>query len=155
MTQQSYQYQRNGYVIDTDQQRLDLNAIHAFLKHSYWSPGLPRDVMERAIENSFCFGLYQDDQQIGFARIITDYAHFAYLCDVFVLKPYRGKGLGKWLVECVVNCELLQGLRAFRLGTRDAHELYQQYGFQALENPEYGMEIKNRPSWLRPELVEE
>lgn len=133
MSQETRTYTRNGHTIDTDSLRLDLGVIHGYLTQSYWSPGVPRDVVEKAIANSLCFGLYDDLRQVGFARVVTDYARFAYLCDLFVLKDHRGQGLGKWLVECVVECDLLEGIRVICLATSDAHGLYAQYGFASLE----------------------
>ncbi|CAN5280728.1 GNAT family N-acetyltransferase [soil metagenome] len=131
----------NGYAISTDRQRLDVAAIHAYLTQSYWSPGVPRTVVERAIANSFCFGVYRDAEQVGFARVVTDKATFAYLADVFILAPHRGQGLSKWLMEVITGHEDLQGLRRFMLGTKDAHSLYAKFGFTALANPARMMEI--------------
>ncbi len=131
-----------GYEISTDARRLNLDVIHAFLaQESYWSQGVPRSVVERAIANSLCFGVYHGDVQVGFARVVTDRSTFALLADVFVLKGHRGKGLSKWLVRCVVEHEDLQGLRRFLLATSDAHGLYSQFGFDALGNPSRFMEV--------------
>jgi GNAT superfamily N-acetyltransferase len=130
--------QQNGYRITTDPQQLDITAIHDFLSNqSYWARGRSLETVQRSIENSLCFGvLAPDGQQVGFARVVTDYATFAWLCDVYVLESERGKGLGKWLVQSVVAHPLLQGLRNFILSTRDAHELYRKYGgFEALADP--------------------
>lgn len=134
------------YEISEDKRRLDLATIHAYLSQSYWSPNIPRDVVERAIAGSLCFGVYCQSAQIGFARVITDKATFAYLADVFILAPHRGKGLSKRLMETIVAHPDLQGLRRFMLATKDAHALYQQYGFEALANPAAIMEI------LRPDV---
>jgi len=128
------------YEISTDPQRIDVAAVHAFLAQSYWSPGIPREVVERAIANSLCFGVYRGAQQAGFARVVTDKATFAYLADVFVLEPHRGKGLSKWLMAFITGHEALQGLRRFLLATKDAHGLYAQFGFEALANPSRMME---------------
>ena len=134
-----------SYEISTDTGRLDRAVIHRFLsEESYWARGVPRDVVDRAIENSLCFGLYHDDVQVGFARAVTDRAAIAYLADVFVLPEHRGKGLGKWLIEEVLAHPDLQGLRRFFLGTEDAHSLYQHFGFRPLANPGRMMEI-SRP----------
>jgi GNAT superfamily N-acetyltransferase len=135
---------RDGYMVSTDKGRLDHHAIHRFLASSYWSPGLPWDVLFRAVAGSLCFGLYRGSDQIGFARVITDRATFAYLCDVFVLEEHRGRGLGRWLMEVVAGHPDLQGLRRFVLVTRDAHRLYEQLGFRPLARPEGFMEI-HRP----------
>ena len=132
---------RDEYLISCDTSKLDLAVVHDFLSTSYWSLGLPHEVMHRAIEEALCFGLYRGDFQVGFARVITDKATFAYLCDVFVLEAYRGKGLGRWLMEAIVNHPDLQGLRRFVLVTRDAHGLYDQFGFQPLARPEGYMEV--------------
>jgi GNAT superfamily N-acetyltransferase len=135
---------RGEYSISTDRQRLDVTLIHEFLSRSYWSPGIPRGVVERGIDNSLCFGIYHRVQQVGFARVITDRASFAYLADVFVVEAHRGKGLGKWLLETILGHQDLQGLRRFLLATRDAHFLYRQFGFTSLAEPARLMEI-HRP----------
>jgi GNAT superfamily N-acetyltransferase len=133
---------RDGYEISTDQQRLDRDLIHRFLHdESYWAKGVSRDVVDRAIANSLCFGVYAGDRQVGFARVVTDRAAIAYLADVFVLEEDRGSGLGKWLIETVMAHPDLQGLRRFFLGTADAHSLYEQYGFRPLAEPDRMMEI--------------
>lgn len=134
---------RGEYSITTDRLRLDLAAIHAYLSHSYWSPGVPLAIVERAVVNSLPFGIFYQEQQISFARVITDKATFAYLADVYVLEEHRGKGLSKWLLEVIQGHAELQGLRRFLLGTKDAHSLYQQFGFKALANPARMMEITN------------
>lgn len=117
------------YQIDTDKRRLDLAVIHRFLAGSHWAAGIPLSVVKRAIRQSLAFGLYRDGRQVGFARVVTDRATFAYLADVFVLPEERGKGLGRWLVETVLGYPELQGLRRWLLGTRDAQRLYQRCGF--------------------------
>ena len=134
---------RGEYSITGDRRRLDLVAVHAFLTRSYWSAGVPFAVVERAVLNSLPFGLFHGEQQVGFARVITDKATFAYLSDVYVLEPHRGKGLSKWLLEVIQGHGELQGLRRFLLATRDAHGLYTQFGFKALANPSRMMEILN------------
>ena len=138
--------QRDGYIISTDKARFDVAAIHAYLTRSYWSPGIPRAVVEKAIAGSLCFGLFSEQRnQVGFARAITDGATFAYLADVYVLEEHRGKGLGKWIVETTLAHPSLQGLRRILLATRDAHELYAQFGFEPLATPESLMSI-HRPN---------
>lgn len=137
------------YEISTDQHRIDVAVVHAFLTQSYWSPGVPRVIVERAIANSLCFGVYLEAQLVGFARVITDKATFAYLADVFILDPHRGKGLSKRLMEFIGGHEELQGLRRFMLGTKDAHSLYTQFGFTPLANPSRMMEIL-KPDVYRP-----
>lgn len=127
---------RERFSISTDQARLDVGLIHGYLsERSYWAQGRSLAVVERSIEHSLCFGMYEGDRQVGFARVVTDYATFAWLCDVFILASHRGQGLGKWLVECIVACPELRV--KFWLATHDAHELYRRYGgFEGLQNPE-------------------
>jgi GNAT superfamily N-acetyltransferase len=132
---------RGEYAVSTDPARLDLVAIHHYLAASYWSPGLPMDVLARAVAGSLCFGLYHRAEQVGFARVVTDRATFAYLCDVYVLDAHRGRGLGRWLMEAVAAHPDLQGLRRFVLVTRDAHGLYARFGFRPLARPEGYMEL--------------
>jgi len=127
--------QRSGqYLISTDPARLDLDVIHGFLTNCYWAKGIPRDVVARSIEHSLCFGIYHGSEgQVGFARVISDFATIAYLGDVFVLESHRGRGLSKWLMECITQHPALQGLRRWILLTRDAHGLYSQFGFTPLK----------------------
>ena len=140
---------RGDFLISTDNGLLDLAVIHDFLANrSYWALGIPLEVLRRAIDGSLCFGLYERDRQIGMARIVTDQATFAWLCDVFVLEEYRGRGLSKWLMESVMSYPGLQGLRRFILGTRDAHELYTRYGFKPLADPTRFLEV-HRPDPYR------
>lgn len=139
----------DGFVVSTDPARLDVGLVHTYLsQHSYWAQGRPLAVVQTSLEHSLCFGLYAGDQQVGLARVVTDYATFGWLCDVFVLESYRGRGLGKWLVECVVAHPALQEIRRLLLATRDAHGLYQQYGFEPLSNPERWM-ARLRPGATR------
>jgi GNAT superfamily N-acetyltransferase len=133
---------RGHYRVSTDPRRLDLDAIHGFLtERSYWAEGIPRELVERSVRNSLCFGVYDDDRQVGFARVVTDRATYAYLADVFVLETYRGRGLSKWLLECVFSHPELQGLRRWQLATRDAHSLYERFGFATPAQPGRLMEI--------------
>ena len=138
------------YRISTDRTLLDLDAIHNFLTQSYWAAGIPRDVVARAIEHSLCFGVYREPeagggrQQAGFARVITDYATYGYVADVYILEEHRGRGLGKWLMRCIMEHPELQGLRRWSLVTRDAHGLYREFGFRELAKPERHMEL-HRP----------
>jgi GNAT superfamily N-acetyltransferase len=152
---QIYEYQRGPFYISTDPRLLDIDVIHSFLTHSYWSPGVPRALVATAIQHSLCFGLYDQGRQIGLARVVTDYASFAYLGDVFVLKSYRGQGLGVWLVQCVTQCPALAEIRTFLLATRDAHGLYHKVGFEAMPNPERWMVIYAPRPWRNQELVVE
>ncbi|MDO6777013.1 GNAT family N-acetyltransferase [Shewanella sp. 3_MG-2023] len=131
-----------GYVISTDQNKLDISVIHGFISQSYWAKGMPITVLAKAIEHSLCFGVFTDeDQQVGFARLITDRATFAYLADVFITDLHRGIGLSKLLIETVISHPDIQGLRRMMLATRDAHGLYAQYGFLPIDNPEILMQI--------------
>lgn len=134
------EHERDGNVISTDRRKLDLDMIASYLSQtSYWAKGRALDVIARSIENSLCFGVYKDGQQVGLARVVTDRATFAWLCDVFVLDAHRGQGLGKWLVESVVGHPDLQEVLFF-LGTRDAHELYRRHGgFKSVEGSERWM----------------
>jgi GNAT superfamily N-acetyltransferase len=129
-----------GFTIDTDKARLQLETIHRFLSESYWAKGVPLDVLRRAIEGSLCFGVYDGNEQIGFARVISDYATFAYLADVFVQESHRGCGLAGRLMNAVVSHPQLQGLRRWMLATRDAHGLYAKFGFSPIAAPERFME---------------
>lgn len=134
---------RDGFTISTDPGRLDRPLIHEVLAATYWAGGIPRAVVDRSIEGALCFGLYENDRQVGFARVITDRATFAYLADVFVLESHRGRGLARWLMETILAHEDLQGLRRWMLLTRDAHPLYRQVGFTELAHPERVMEKVN------------
>ncbi|TMC17635.1 MAG: GNAT family N-acetyltransferase [Chloroflexi bacterium] len=135
-----HEWRRGEYLISTDKSRLDLTVIHNFLKTSYWAAGIPLEVVRRSIEHSLSFGLYKEDKQIGYARVITDYATFAYLGDVFILEPFRGQGLSKWLMEVVVTHPELQGFRRWLLLTKDAHGLYKKVDFTGVATPERYME---------------
>lgn len=136
------EHRRGGFLITTDRERLNLDMIHTFLTNSYWAKGIPREVVARSIEHSLCFGMYDEHgRQIGFARVITDYATIAYLGDVFLLESHRGRGLSKWLMECIVQHPALQNLRRWILLTRDAHQLYSKFGFTPLKSPDSYMEL--------------
>jgi GNAT superfamily N-acetyltransferase len=137
------QWTRDRFTVTTDKARLDRDVIWRFLASSYWAGNVPRGTVDRSIDNSLCFGLLEESRQIGFARVVTDRATFAYLADVFVLPEHRGHGLGKWLIECVMSHPDLGGLRRWLLGTRDAHGLYRHFGFTPLKRPEIFMEIIN------------
>jgi GNAT superfamily N-acetyltransferase len=134
---------RETFTVTCDPAKLDRAVIARFLASSYWAKGIPAATVERSLEHSLCFALLDGDRQIGFARVISDRATIAYLGDVFILPEYRGRGLSKWLIECVVSHPDLQGLRRWLLGTRDAHGLYEKFGFTALEKPELVMERRN------------
>ena len=138
------EWKRHNLIVTTDPARQDVDAIHAYLTRAYWCEGIPRDVVECAVRHSLCFGLLDGTAQVGLARVVTDHATYAYLCDVYVLESHRGEGLGKWLIGCVMGHPQLHGLRRFNLATRDAHGLYAQFGFQPLRQPEAHLE-KHRP----------
>ncbi|MFZ4712212.1 MAG: GNAT family N-acetyltransferase [Bacteriovoracaceae bacterium] len=140
---------RDNFLISTNQELLDLNQTHQMIAESYWATNIPKDIFERSVRNSLCFGLYDVNMQIGFARVITDYATFAYLGDVFITSKYRGMGLSKWLMDSIMEHPDLQGLRRFCLGTKDAHGLYEKYGFESISNPKNWMEIKIPDIYLR------
>jgi GNAT superfamily N-acetyltransferase len=140
---------RGEYTVSTDRSRIDLGAVHAFLSQSYWSPGVPEAVVRRAIAGAICFGIYHGSEQVGFARVITDQATYAYLSDVYVLESHRGRGLAKWMMSVIMAHPALQGLRRFSLSTRDAHALYKQFGFEIVANPDRQMEILRRDIYLR------
>jgi len=135
------EHRRGDFVISTDRARIDLDVVHGFLQASYWAEGIPRAIVARSIVNSLCFGIYDDSRQVGFARVISDYATFAYLGDVFVIESARGHGLGKWLMDVILQHPALQGLRRWSLITRDAHGLYAKFGFANLEKPQNWMEL--------------
>ena len=138
------EYFKDPYYISTDKSKIDVAEVHQYLsERSYWAKGIPREKVQRAIDNSLTFSIYKDDSQIGYARVISDFTIFAYLADVFVLEEYRGKGLSKWLMEVITNFPELQGLRRWMLLTKDAHSLYSKYGFKPMSNPEMAMEISN------------
>ena len=130
-------------TVTCDPAKLDHAVIVEFLASSYWARGIPLETVEKALAHSLCFALLEGDRQIGLARVISDHATFAYLADVFVFPEYRGKGLSKWLVECIVSHPELQGLRRWMLATRDAHGLYERFGFTPLKRPEMFMERHN------------
>jgi N-acetylglutamate synthase-like GNAT family acetyltransferase len=139
----SYTVVKNNYMISTEKSKIDLEYVHGFLTRSYWSPGVLIEVVKKAMKGSLCFGIYCNDiqtlpagRQVGYARIVTDKATFAYIADVFVDEDYRGKGLGKWLIEMMLAHPDLQGLRRILLATKDAHKLYEQCGFTSVNNPE-------------------
>jgi GNAT superfamily N-acetyltransferase len=135
------EWQRGEYTISTDNDRLDIGKIHDFIANeSYWASGRTIETVRRALDNSLNFGLYKNNQQIGFARVVTDYATFAWIADVFVLPEHRGLGLSKWLMEVMLSHSELQGFRRWVLATKDAHGLYARFGFIALHRPERWME---------------
>lgn len=139
------EYHKGQFLISTDPSKLDIDSIHAFLCKSFWeTEGISKETVERSIRGSLCFGVYDADQQIGFARVITDYATYAYLCDDYVVESHRGKGLGQWMMECIQSHRGLQELRRWTVVTRDAR-LYKKVGFTPLKEPETYLEILNVP----------
>lgn len=137
------QWSRENYTISCDPSKQDIDVVASFLKTSYWAKDIPTDTVAKSLQHSLCFALLDGDRQIGLARVVSDFATFAFLSDVFVLPDYRGKGLGKWLIECVLAHPELQGLRRWMLGTKDAHGLYRKYGFTPVTHPETLMELRN------------
>jgi N-acetylglutamate synthase-like GNAT family acetyltransferase len=131
---------RDQFTISTDPARLDIDAICDFLRRAYWAHTRPRERTELAIRNSLVFGVYDGDKQIGLARVVSDYSIFAYLCDVFIHEDYRAHGLGKWLIQTIMEHPDLKDVRRWLLVTSDAHGLYQQYGFTSIEDPEHWMQ---------------
>ena len=157
------EYRRGEFVVSTDRERLSLDVVHSFLTNCYWAKGISREVVARSIEHSLCFGIYDESgdvipclakdarhgaPQVGFARVVSDFATVAYLGDVFVVESRRGRGLSKWLMKCVVGHPALQNLRRWILLTRDAHGLYSRFGFTKVAAPERYMELH------RPEVYE-
>lgn len=132
-----------GYQVSTDPARFDVDRIHTFLRSTYWAANMPRRVLEKAIRHALCFGVFAEREQVAFARVITDYATFAYLSDIFVVPEHRGCGVSKLLMQSILAHPELQGLRRFLLATKDAHRLYAQFGFQPLAHPEDFMTIHN------------
>lgn len=133
----------DGILYSSDKKLLQLNVIHAYLsQESYWSQGIPEEIVRKSIEGSLCFAAYHENKQIAFARVVTDKATFAYLADVFVIEAYRKKGVSKNLMQFIMECEEIKGIRKFMLSTRDAHSLYEKYGFKSLAVPKNVMEIK-------------
>jgi GNAT superfamily N-acetyltransferase len=134
---------KSQYTISTDLSRFDVEMIYGFLTHSYWAEGVPRDIVQRSIDNAMCFGVFDGDRQVGFARVITDRATYGYIGDVFILESHRRKGLSKLLMKAIMEHADLQGLRRWSLVTTDAHGLYRQFGFTPLANPQRYMELVN------------
>jgi GNAT superfamily N-acetyltransferase len=144
--------ERGGFTISDDPARLDRDAIQRFLAGSYWAKGIPRDVVDRSIDGSLPFGVYEGAALVGFARVITDYATYAYVADVFVLESHRGRGVALWLMQTIRAHPRLQGIRRWNLVTRDAQPLYRKVGFREVENPSRWMEIVDREIYTRGKL---
>lgn len=143
----------NEFLYSTDKAKLNVPYIHAFLKNSYWAKDIPEATLKSSIENSLCIGIYYQDHQVGFARLITDYATFAYLADVFVDEKYRGKGASKGLMHFILSFEFINGLRRIMLATLDAHGLYEQFGFHLPKRPDRFMEIHRPDVYLKKDEV--
>lgn|SRR5690606_5274335 len=142
--------EKDQFLISTDRSKLDTDSIHEFLStKAYWSLNIPKETVRKSIENSLCFGLYDGEKQVGFARVISDFATIAYLGDVYVLEEYRGHGLSKWLMETVMSHPQLQGLRRWILLTGDAHGLYRKFGWTDIADPSLWMELHNRNVYSR------
>jgi GNAT superfamily N-acetyltransferase len=137
------EWSRDTFTVSCDPLKVDRQVVWDFLASSYWAQGIPQSTVEKSMEGSLCFALLATDRLIGFARVISDRATIAYLGDVFVLPEYRGRGFGKWLMQCVMSHPELQGLRRWILITRDAHDLYRPLGFRPLARPEGYMELHN------------
>lgn len=147
------EWTQGDYTISTDRDRLDLALIQRYLsQESYWAKGRPAEITHQVIEHSLCFGVYcqtaSSVEQVGFARVITDYATHAYLADVFILPGHQGQGLGKWLMQCVLACPATEAVYKWGLHTLDAHGLYAQFGFAAPSQPSFYMEIRKSPPWV-------
>lgn len=145
-------WSQGDYEISTDPARIDVALVHEFLTNSYWAKGIPLETVRLSIEHSIPFGVYHVRQQVGFARIISDLATFAYLGDVFILPSHRGRGLSRWLMECIVSHPDLQGIRRWILATRDAHGLYARFGFSPLKSPDSWMEIHCADIYVKNQL---
>jgi len=147
----TYEVRLDSFLISTDKARIDLAFVHDFLSNSsYWAKNIPLEVVKASIENSVCFGIYEEDQQVGFARVITDKATIAYLGDVFVAETYRGRGLSKWLMASILAHPELQGFRRWLLATADAHTLYAQFGFTPLARSARWLELHNPDVYPAP-----
>lgn len=157
MEQKNLEWRREGFIVSTDRSKLQIERIHRFLsQEAYWSQLIPISVVRKAISNSLCFGLFADNgSQIGFARVITDSATFAWLCDVYIEEPARGQGLSKWLMSCVMKHPSLTNLRRICLTTKDAHSLYAKSGFEVSKTPGYWMEIKDNEVYKKMSSLSE
>jgi predicted GNAT family acetyltransferase len=145
----THEWTKDGIVASDDPARIDMETVYGFLRTAYWSTGIPRETVEKSIRHSLAMGLYDGERMIGFARVITDYATFAYVGDVFVLDAWRGRGLATWLTECLVGHPELQGMRRWILATRDAHNVYARVGFKPLANPQTMMTIHDPDIYKR------
>jgi len=149
------EWRKDNYLLSTEKSKIDIEAVHDFLSRSYWAEGIPLETVKRSIENSLCFVICHQEMLAGFARVVSDFATFAYLADVFILPEHRGKGLSKWLVQIILGHPQLQGLRRFTLATRDAHALYAQFGFKLFAKPDRWMEIHDSDVYNRKGNIEQ
>ncbi len=136
-------FTKDRFYISTEKEKMDIDLIYSFLTRSYWAEGISKEIVTRSIEGALCFGVFENDKQVGFARMITDRATFAYLADVFIIEEYRGVGLSIWLMDVIMVHPDMQGLRRMMLSTRDAHDLYKKFGFTQLNNVDRWMHIQN------------
>lgn len=141
------EFQRDSFTISTDRKRLDVGTIHSFLKTSPWAKGISREAVEKSVANSFCFGVYEGEKQVGLARVITDFVTFAYVCDFFILEPYRGRGLAKWLITTILECPEVAKLRRRCIVTHEAHGLYRAMGFMSAKRPDAYLELVNKDAY--------
>ncbi len=141
------EFRQQGFVISTARERLDVAMVHQFLTQSPWAKGISRETVERAIQTSFCFGIYEGDRQVGFARVITDFATFAYICDFFIVESHRGRGLAKWLISSILDCPEIHGLHRACIVTAEAHGLYRQMGFMGVQRPDAYLELMNKDAY--------
>jgi N-acetylglutamate synthase and related acetyltransferases len=142
-------FTKDGFIISTEKEKMDIDLIHSFLNRTYWAKGISKEIIRRSIEGSLCFGVFENDKQVGFARMITDKATFAYLADVFIIEEYRGRSLSKWLMQVIMSHPDLQRLRRIILATKDAHGLYKQFGFTPLINVDRWMQILDQDVYKR------
>lgn len=145
---EKYECYKNNYLVSTDREKLDVQAIHQYLTRSTWAKGIHLDIVSASIENSLNFGLYHNEHQIGFARLITDYATFAYLCDVYILEEHQGKGLGRWVMECIHNHPVFEQLRRIMLFTTTAPWLYEKFGYEPVNRKNYAWTITRPDIYL-------
>lgn len=152
-----HEWTRENYRVSTDRTRLNFDVIHEYLTHSYWSPGITRDLVETAAENSMCFGVYEASDaewsQVGYARMVTDFARFAYLVDVFILETHQEKGLGTWMMECIMSCTEFADVSTFLLFTQDAHGLYRKVGYNVPKQYRSIMTHTRERPWYRPSEI--
>jgi len=141
------EFRQNEFAISTGRERLDVSMIHGFLTTSPWAKGITREKIERALQTSFCFGLYDGAQQVGFARVITDFATFAYVCDFFISESHRGRGLAKWLISSILECPEIKQLQRICIVTAEAHGFYRRMGFMGVQRPDAYLELVNRDAY--------